>query len=57
MDFNAGLSINDWAIPIHLFAGRPYTDRNDRWVTQIVVTFLCFYIAITWPTEVKREMS
>jgi len=40
-----GLSLNDWALPLHIFAGRPFTDENDRWVIQVVITFLCFYIA------------
>ena len=50
MDIEVGKSLNDWALPVHVFVGKPYTDCNDRWVTQIVVTILCFYLAITWPS-------
>lgn len=53
MEFAKGLSINDWALPLHIFAGKPYTGQDGRWVTQIVITFLCFYLAITWPREVE----
>ena len=51
VDISVGKSMNDWAIPFHVFAGKPYTDQNDRWVSQIVFTVFCFYLAITWPSE------
>lgn len=51
MNLETGISINDWAIPLHLFIGKPYTDSKDRWVTEIIITILCFYIVVRWPEE------
>jgi hypothetical protein len=52
-EFEAGWSINDWALPLHIEACRPFTTidpKSDdaRWVTQVEITFLCFYLAIRW---------
>ncbi len=42
MSFAWGISINDWALPIHLFIGRPYTNTRGEWVTQVAnETNLC----------------
>ena len=52
MKIYSGLSLNDWAIPLHIFAGKPFTkptdiaDQDERWVIQVVITILCFYVAI-----------
>lgn len=48
----SGVSLNDWALPLHIFAGKPFTrprnvnDPVEQWVTQVVVSFLCFYVAV-----------
>ena len=46
MKIDVGISINDWALPLHIFAGKPFTDENDRWVTQVIISILCFYLMI-----------
>jgi len=52
MKIYSGLSLNDWAIPLHIFAGKPFTrpvgvdSEEEQWVIQVVITILCFYIAI-----------
>lgn len=52
MKIYSGASLNDWALPLHIFAGKPFTepvefDQEDgRWVIQVVITILCFYVAI-----------
>ncbi len=48
MKVEKGISINDWALPLHIFAGKPYTDDNSRWMTQVVISFFCFYLAVEW---------
>lgn len=61
MRFYTGISINDWAIPLHLTACRPYqrglntdvvnqanADANYRWVTQVILSIFCFYLAVEW---------
>ena len=30
MRIQKGKSLNDWAIPLHIFAGKPYTDSMSR---------------------------
>lgn len=48
MRIDKGISWNDWALPLHIFAGRPYANADDKWVTQIIMTIFCFYLAFTW---------
>lgn len=48
-----GISLNQWALPLHVDACQPYTaidlDNDDeRWVTQVVVEVLCFYVEVEW---------
>jgi len=51
-----GWSKNDWAIPLHVWAGKPYTaaclkspgKEDELWVTQVVITLFCFYLDIQW---------
>jgi len=52
MKIYSGASLNDWALPLHIFAGKPFTRPVDvdtdegPWVIQVVITILCFYVAI-----------
>jgi hypothetical protein len=48
-----GLSLNQWALPLHFEARQPYTtldpDNDDeRRVTQVVFEVLCFYVEVEW---------
>jgi hypothetical protein len=48
-----GLSLNDWALPLHIEAIRPYTTmatptQPERWKSQVVFTVLCFYAGVEW---------
>ncbi|MBA7639534.1 hypothetical protein ES703_47193 [subsurface metagenome] len=48
-----GLSLNSWAVPLHIDACKPYTrvdpeTQDERWVTQIIITLFCFYMDILW---------
>ena len=51
MDIEFGITLNDWAIPLHIFIGKPFTTSDGGWVTQVVITVLCFYVAFTWPRD------
>ncbi|MBU0777582.1 hypothetical protein KKF82_04930 [Patescibacteria group bacterium] len=56
-----GLSWNNWAIPLHIEACKPYTAFNpqtqdERWVAQVVITIFCFYLDARWfTTEVLQK--
>ena len=48
-----GLSLNDWALPLHVEARQPYTIRPtstqpERWKSNVIITVLCFYVGIEW---------
>lgn len=48
-----GISFNDWALPLHIEACKPYTAYNrktsdERWVAQVIVTFFCVYLDARW---------
>jgi hypothetical protein len=50
---SAGLSLNNWGLPLHIEAVRPYTTiattaKPARWKKQVIVTILCFYVGIEW---------
>jgi hypothetical protein len=51
--FTVGLSLNDWGLPLHVEAVKPYTavdphHDDERWVTQVIITVLCFYVGVEW---------
>jgi len=52
-----GLSLNDWALPLHLEACRPYTTstKPERWKNDIIITVLCFYVRIEWRNMTTKE--
>lgn len=60
-----GLSLNDWALPLHVAFNRPYTTipsptQPERWKTEVMVTLLCFYLRFEWvsgPDLVSRMVE
>lgn len=57
-NIEVGFSLNDWALPLQIEACKPYTaynpkTRDERWVAQIIVTFLCFYLDARWFSNEK----
>ena len=50
---HVGISLNDWALPLHVSANQPYTTvatptKPERWKSEVMIMVFCFYVGIEW---------